>query len=68
MFLSEEEINDGASEELFQIRRKIKSLGIKIKDTLDKMIRSSTYQKALQENIVTMRDGRYAVSYTHLIL
>ena len=61
VFLSEEEINDGASEELFQIRRKIKSLGIKIKDTLDKMIRSSTYQKALQENIVTMRDGRYVL-------
>ena len=25
------------------------------------MIRSASYQKALQENIVTMRDGRYVV-------
>ena len=61
VFLSEEEINDGASEELLHIRQKIKSLGTKVKDTLDQMIRSSTYQKALQENIVTMRDGRYVL-------
>lgn len=61
VFLSEEEMDDHASPELAEIRRKIKSLGLKIKDDLDRMIRSSTYQKALQENIVTMRDGRYVL-------
>lgn len=61
VFVSEEEISDSASEELFQIRRKQKQLASKIKDDLDKMIRSSTYQKALQEPIITMRDGRYVV-------
>ncbi len=61
VFLSEEEIDDYASEELANIRRKIKSLGVKIRENLDKMIRSATYQKALQENIVTMRDGRYVI-------
>ena len=61
VFLSEEEIDDYASDELASIRRKIKSLGQKIKDSLDRMIRSSTYQKALQENIITQRDGRYVL-------
>ncbi|WMJ23405.1 endonuclease MutS2 [Paludicola sp. MB14-C6] len=61
VFLSEDEIDDFASEELLNIRRKIKQLGAKIKEDLDKMIRSSTYQKALQENIITMRDGRYVL-------
>jgi len=61
VFLSEEEIDDYASDELASIRRKIKSLGLKIRDDLDKMLRSSTYQKALQENIITQRDGRYVI-------
>lgn len=61
IFISEDEIDDNASDELLQIRRKIRQLGSKIKDSLDKMIRSSTYQKALQENIITMRDGRYVI-------
>ena len=59
VFVSEEEIADTASEELYSIRRKIRSIGSRIRETLDKMIRSASYQKALQENIVTMRDGRY---------
>ena len=61
VFLSEEEIDDYASEELASIREKIRSLGVRIKDDLDRMIRSASYQKALQENIVTMRDGRYVI-------
>lgn len=61
VFITEDEIDDYASEELFQIRKKIKQNSLKIKDNLDKMIRSSTYQKALQENIITMRDGRYVL-------
>lgn len=61
VFVSEEEIADTASDELYSIRKKIRSIGSRIRETLDKMIRSSSYQKALQENIVTMRDGRYVV-------
>lgn len=61
VFINEEEIDDNASEELLNIRRKIKQLGTKIKDNLEKMIRSGAYQKALQEHIITMRDGRYVV-------
>lgn len=61
VFVSEEEVSDTASDTLMSIRRKIRSAGSRIRETLDKMIRSSTYQKALQENLVTMRDGRYVL-------
>ncbi len=59
--LSEDEMADGASPELFQIRRKKKSLAGKIRDTLQEMISSPKYQKALQEPIVTMRGDRYVL-------
>ncbi|MGN0621620.1 MAG: endonuclease MutS2 [Porcipelethomonas sp.] len=59
--VSEEEIADSASAELAAIRRKINRAGAKLRETLDKMIRSESVQKALQENIVTMRDGRFVL-------
>ncbi len=59
--LSEEEMADGASPELSNIRRKIKSASNKIKNSLDSMIHSSHYQKFLQDPIVTLRNNRYVV-------
>ncbi|MGN0473930.1 MAG: endonuclease MutS2, partial [Acutalibacteraceae bacterium] len=59
--LSEDEMSDRASSELFDIRRKIKSAEIRVREQLDKMIRSATYQKYLQDALVTMRDGRFVV-------
>lgn len=59
--LSEDELSDDASPELASIRRKIAQAGLKIRDTLDKMIKSSQTQKYLQESIVTVRDGRYVL-------
>lgn len=59
--LNEEEVSDDASYELASIRRKIAQAGLKIRDTLDKMIKSSSTQKYLQESIVTIRDGRYVL-------
>ena len=59
--LSEEEIADKASPELADIRRKIRAAGSKAREVLDKMVRSTTYQKYLQESIITMRDGRFVV-------
>ena len=59
--LSEEEIADNASPELAQIRRKIRSTQTGVRTQLDKMIKSPTYAKFLQEQIVTMRDGRFVV-------
>ena len=59
--ISEDEIADTASPELGEIRRKIVRAGLRIRESLDKMIRSSEVQKSLQENIVTIRDGRYVL-------
>lgn len=59
--LSEEELSDGASGELARIRKAIIRQGTKIKEQLDKLIKSQTNQKYLQEALVTQRDGRYVV-------
>ena len=59
--IDDDELADTASSELASIRRKIVQSGLKIRESLDKMIKSTTTQKYLQENIVTIRDGRYVV-------
>ena len=56
-----DEISDGASRELADIRRKMRIAASKAREALDKIIHSSTYQKYLQEAIITQRDGRYVV-------
>ena len=58
--ISEEIIADEASVELAEIRRKIRAANNKIKDTLQSFIGGNRL-KYLQENIVTMRNGRYVV-------
>ena len=59
--VSEEEVSDTASPTLADIRRKIRNSQAKVKEQLDRIIHSQTYQKFLQEPIVTMRNGRYCV-------
>lgn len=59
--ISEEEMSDAASPELAMIRKRITRQGIHIREQLDKLIRNQTTQKYLQENIITMRDGRFVV-------
>ncbi len=59
--LSEDEIADTASEELKNIRRKIAAEGSKIRERLDKMIHSASVQKYLQDNIITIRNGRFVI-------
>lgn len=59
--VSDEMIDDFASMELADIRRKIQSKQAKAKQSMEKIIRSSKYQKALQEAIVTIRDGRFVI-------
>ena len=61
IIISETEIADDASRELYDIRKKIKTLNIKIKDSLNMMIRSETYKKYLQDQIVTIRSDRYVI-------
>ena len=59
--LSETEIADDASSDLNAIRRKMKTLNAKIKESLNSMIRSETYKKYLQDPIVTIRSDRYVI-------
>lgn len=59
--LNEEELADDASPELNRIRKKINQSSIKIRENLEKMIRSKSTQKYLQEAIITVRDGRFVV-------
>ena len=59
--LSEDEFSDNASPVLYDIRRKIRTASSKAREVLDKIIHSSTFQKYLQDTIVTQRDGRYVV-------
>lgn len=58
--ISEDIIADEASPTLSDIRRKKRLTNNKIKETLQKYVGGS-YAKYLQENIVTMRNGRYVV-------
>lgn len=59
--LSEEEIADSASPALADIRRHMRIQSAKIKDSLQKIISSATYSKYLQEQLITIRQGRYVV-------
>lgn len=59
--VSEEEVADSASPALAIIRRKIRAASQRVRDQLDKLIRSPGHQKHLQESLVTQRGGRYVV-------
>lgn len=59
--ISDNEIADAASPELAAIRRKINRAGMQLRETLDKMIKNKTTQQYLQENSVTLRDGRFVL-------
>ena len=59
--LSEDEIADRASDELYEIRRKMRAKSNSVREKLDSIIHSTHYQKYLQEPIVTQRSGRYVV-------
>ncbi|NLG24405.1 MAG: endonuclease MutS2, partial [Clostridiales bacterium] len=59
--LSEEEINDRASPELYEIRRHMRLCNERMRDKMNALIRSASMQKHLQDAIITMRNGRYVI-------
>lgn len=61
VIVSEDEIADRASDELYDIRRKIRAKSNSVREKLDSILHSTHYQKFLQEPIVTQRSGRYVV-------
>ena len=58
--LSEDEVSDYASDELYNIRRSIRSLNERIRARLSEFL-GGDGTKYLQEGIVTMRDNRYVL-------
>ena len=60
-FNAEGEVMDAASDELYRIRRQIASAQSRIRENLDKLIRSAQYSRCLQEPVVTVRGGRFVV-------
>lgn len=55
------EILDTASEQLGQIRREVKLAQRRLMERLNRMIAESGASGAIQDPIVTMRDGRYVI-------
>ena len=59
--LSEEEIADDASPGLKSVRRAMKITSDKIRDQLNSIVNSQDTKVMLQDNLVTMRNGRYCL-------
>lgn len=61
IIIDDETIADDASRTLFNIRRNIRNKTDEIRRKLNSIVTDKDSQMMLQENIVTMRDGRYVV-------
>lgn len=59
--INENEMSDNASGALRDIRIKIKSVKNKLYDKLGSFTRSNEYSKYLQDNLYTVRNGRYVL-------
>lgn len=59
--ITEVEIADDASAALHSVRRQIKATNDKIHNVINSMVNSSTVRTYLQDNVVTMRNGRYCL-------
>ncbi len=59
--LAEDEISDDASPTLKDIRRQIKQTNIKLHNQLTSIVSSQSNKNMLQDNIITMRNGRYCI-------
>ncbi|MDF2593702.1 MAG: MutS2 protein [Clostridia bacterium] len=59
--IAPEQFADAATNELFHIRKQMKSVNGKIKETLQSIIHSSRTHDMLQEAVITMRRDRYCI-------
>ncbi len=59
--IDENTIDDKASRELYNIRKKQKNLEQDIKSKLNTYLHSSNYSKYIQDSIVTIRNDRYVI-------
>ena len=54
-------ISDRASDELNKLRKAKSTIQNRIKDSLDAVLRNSSYQKMLQDHLITTRGDRYVI-------
>ncbi len=59
--MGENEMRDEASDKLYSIRKKIKQADAKLKERLHGYTRTSNISKYLQDNLVTVRNGRFVL-------
>ena len=55
------DVLDGASPELGRIRKAVRIAHSRLMDRLNSFVTGNRYGSALQENIITIRDGRYVI-------
>ncbi|HEV2065547.1 MAG TPA: endonuclease MutS2, partial [Thermomicrobiales bacterium] len=55
------DVLDGASPELAQLRKAVRVAHSRLMDRLNSFVSGARFGAALQENIITIRDGRYVV-------
>lgn len=59
--IDENTLDDKASKELFNIRKKQKNIEQDIKSKLNTFLHSSSYSKYIQESVVTIRNERFVI-------
>lgn len=59
--LGENEMRDEASDKLYSIRKKLKQADARLKERLHSYTRTSDISKYLQDNLVTIRNGRFVL-------
>ena len=59
--ISDEEMADNASPELARIRRQMRLVTERVREKLNSIIKNTANQKYLQDPLITIRNGRYAI-------
>ncbi|RSK26029.1 endonuclease MutS2 [Bacillus sp. HMF5848] len=56
------QVDDYASKELLRVRKQISIYEQRLKDRLEKFVKSAKYTKYLQDTVVSIRNGRHVIS------
>lgn len=59
--ISEDEMSDHASKDLYDIRRHIRTINDRVRDKLNSYLHNASMSKYLMDTLVTVRNGRYVI-------